>query len=66
MVITKQQNWEINLAIDNSTIQKVQYYEYWGTIINETNEQLQEIKARIEIRKSFIKLKKFLCSKDIN
>lgn len=33
MVITKQQNIEVKLAIDNTTIERVQYYKYWGTII---------------------------------
>lgn len=67
MVITKQQNIDVNLTIDNTPIERVQHYKYLGTIINETAKQLQEIKARVEIaRRSFIKLKKFLCSKNIN
>lgn len=65
MVITKQQNIEVKLAIDNTTIERVQYYKYWGTIIYQTTEQQQKIKAKIEIaKKSFIEIQKFLFSKD--
>lgn len=68
MIVTKKNNIdEVSLKIDNTLIEKVQHYKYLGTWLNETADHEQEIKSRIEIaRASFIKLKKFLCSRDIN
>lgn len=67
LIIAKDQNINTSISIDSTQIEKVQHYKYLGTIISETVEQLQEVKSRIDIvRNSFLKLKKFLCSRDIN
>lgn len=56
-----------NITIDGIQLEKVSEYKYLGTLINETGDQNQEIKRRIEIaRSTFIKMKKLFCNRDIS
>uniref|UniRef100_A0A8D8M2B6 Craniofacial development protein 2 n=1 Tax=Cacopsylla melanoneura TaxID=428564 RepID=A0A8D8M2B6_9HEMI len=67
MLISKTLDNNLNLTIDGIPLEKVSSYKYLGTWLNENNDQTKEIRCRIEIaRNAFIKLKKCLCSRDIN
>lgn len=67
MIITKREDIQVNVLIDDTTMERVQKYKYLGSWLTENLDQSAEIKARIEIaRASFVKLKKCLCSGDIN
>jgi len=66
MIITKKDNVYADLTISNTQIERVRSYKYLGAWITDTNDQTKEIKTRIEIaRQAFIKMKKFLCCRDI-
>ncbi|XP_026687311.1 uncharacterized protein LOC113471983 [Diaphorina citri] len=67
MLISKTPKNNVNLTIDGVPIDKVSSYKYLGTWLHEDNNQTKEIRCRIEIaRHAFIKMKKCLCSRDIN
>lgn len=66
MVITKSIIENTQLNVENTDIERVNAYKYLGAWITSSIDQTKEIKTRIEVaRTSFIKLKKFLCCRDI-
>ncbi|CAG9841161.1 unnamed protein product [Diabrotica balteata] len=66
MIMTKSAHANIQLTIEDTAIENVNNSKYLGTWITSDVDQTKEIKTRIEIaRTSFIKLKKFLCCRDI-
>lgn len=67
MVITKSTQNIGNIYIHDQPIERVKKYNYLGTLFNETVDNSQEIKTRIEkARGTFMKMKKVFCSRDLS
>ena len=68
MIVSKsviQQN-QVNLVINNDTVETVQTYKYLGAWLDGSGDIMREIRTRIEIaRASFLKLRRFFVSRDI-
>ncbi|XP_030757747.1 uncharacterized protein LOC115883518 [Sitophilus oryzae] len=60
MIITKREDVQANVLIDDTPMERVQQYKYQGSWLTENLDQSAEIKARIEgARAAFVKLKKY-------
>ncbi|XP_030754595.1 uncharacterized protein LOC115881307 [Sitophilus oryzae] len=59
MILTKREDVQANVLIDDTPMERVQQYKYQGSWLTENLDQSAEIKARIEgARAAFVKLKK--------
>ena len=67
IVFTKNPDPNVQLIVNNQSIDRVYQYKYLGTLINSNNDFSKELKARIEnARRAFINMKQFFCSRALN
>lgn len=67
MIVTKTEVPNEGLYVEGEGLERVERYDYLGTSVNCSVDYCSEIKIRIEkARASFMKIKKLLCSRDLN